>query len=98
MHMFLQDTRYAVRQIARAPSFAVVAVLTLALGIGANTALFTLGNSILLRPRPGVRDAEQLVWIAPLSIYNGRAMSMSYPDYRVYRDELRGMFRDVAAI
>jgi predicted permease len=98
MHILLQDVRYAVRQIARAPGFAVVAVLTLALGIGANTALFTLGNSILLRPRPGVRDAERLVWISPLSIYNGRAMSMSYPDYRVYRDELREVFRDVAAI
>jgi predicted permease len=98
MSTISRDIRYAVRQLARAPGFTIVAVLTLALGIGANTALFTLVNSILLRPRPGVRDAEQLVWISPLSKYNGRAMSTSYPDYRMYRDELRDVFSAVAAI
>jgi hypothetical protein len=93
-----QDFRYAVRQLAKAPAFAVVAVLTLTLGIGANTTLFTLGNAILLRPRPGVRNAEQLVWIAQLSMYTGRTRSMSYPDYAAYRDELRDLFSHVAAI
>ncbi len=94
----LQDTRYAARQLARAPGFAVVAVLTLALGIGANTALFTLANAILIRSRPGVRDAEQLVWIAPLDRRTGRPRASSYPDYRAYRAELTDIFSDVAAI
>jgi predicted permease len=92
------DVRYAVRQLAKAPGFAVVAVLTLALGIGANTALFTLGNSILLRPRPGVRGAEQVVWIAQLNMYDGRPQSTSYPDYLTYRNQLRDIFSDVTAV
>jgi predicted permease len=98
MTTLLQDTRYALRQLAKAPGFAVVAVVTLALGIGANTTLFTLGNAILLRPRPGVKDAERLVWISPISVYNGRARSTSYPDYQAYRDQLADVFSAVTAI
>jgi predicted permease len=93
----LHDFRYALRQLGRAPAFAVVAVLTLALGIGANTALFTLANAILLRPRPGVRDAEQLVWITPLDRYTGRPRATSYPDYQAYRSNLTNLFSGVAA-
>ena len=57
MATFVQDLRYAVRSLARAPGFALVVVLTLALGIGANTAIFTLMDQVLLRGLP-VADPE----------------------------------------
>ncbi len=55
-----QNLRYAIRVLSRSPGFAVVAILSLALGIGANTAIFTLINALLLRDLP-VRQPERLV-------------------------------------
>jgi predicted permease len=97
MGNFVQDLRYAVRTLRKAPLFTSVAVLSLALGIGANTAIFTLVNQLILQLLP-VRDPEQLVLLTAGGEHygsnNGRN-ALSYPMYQDFRDKnevFQGMF------
>src|SRR6185503_9967798 len=91
MESLRQDVRYAARQLWRAPAFTVAAVATLALGIGANTALFTMGQAILLRPLAGVRQADQLLWLTAAVGPSRFPTNMSYPDFVDYREGLRNL-------
>jgi hypothetical protein len=61
LETFMQDLRYALRGIRRNPGFALVCILTLGLGIGANTAMFTIINAVLIRAVPGVANPNELV-------------------------------------
>jgi predicted permease len=85
---FLQDTRYTLRGFRQKPGFPVVTLLILALGIGATTVMFTLVNSVLLRPLP-YRDADRLVRLKGFEKDFGEFWGFSYPDLRELQHEIR---------
>jgi putative ABC transport system permease protein len=91
-----EDLRYSLRVLARSPSFTLVAVVGLALGIGANSAIFTAINAVLLRPLP-YKQAEQLVLLWQLNRHNGdHEVKASAPDYIDWKEQ-NSVFQDIAA-
>lgn len=86
----LQDLRYGARILRKNPGYAIVAIITLALGIGANTAIFSVVNTVMLRPLP-YPDADRLVLLSEFAKTQGRidAMSVSWQDYLDWRRQTR---------
>jgi predicted permease len=96
MGTLFQDLRFAFRQLRKAPSFTATAVLTLALGIGANTAIFSLVNSILLKPLP-VPNPEQIASLVPRENSGPLQLGLSWNEYKQVRAQSGRNFSDIIA-
>src|SRR5690348_9815648 len=91
MSILLQDVRLALRQLRKNPAFAAMTIVTLALGIGATTAIFTLVNAVWLRPLPFPAQ-DRLVWMRQLDRTlppGANQEPLSYPDYFDWRAQSR---------
>src|ERR1044071_9497066 len=86
MSGLFQDLRYCLRALIHNRGVAAVAILSLALGIGANTTIFTLMHAVLLRPLP-VQDPATLVALHTVDPRNPGLLFLSYPNYLDYRDQ-----------
>ncbi len=95
MQTLVQDLRYALRALAKSPGFATAAVISLALGIGANTTIFTLINAVFLNPLPVERPGELLA-VLTVDANNPGVWTVSYPNYEDLRDQ-NEVFSDLAA-
>ena len=87
MAAFLQDLRYALRSFRNRPTFAAVAILTIAIGIGANTTIFSWLRSLVLNPFPGAMESERIVAIENTAP-DGEPITTSYLDFRDFRNNL----------
>jgi putative ABC transport system permease protein len=95
MHVLLQDLRYGARMLLKNPGFTLIAVMTLALGIGATTTIFSLVNGVLLRPLP-YHDSERLVLINEISAQRGPMGGISFANLLDWREQNQ-VFTGIAA-
>lgn len=96
MEALWRDIALSIRALRRSPIFTIAAVLTLALGVAANVAVFSVVNALLLRPLP-VRDGDRLVVLATKERAGPALGGVSFPDLQVYRAATPDVFEDVAA-
>src|SRR5438270_8567139 len=82
-----EEIRYALRLLVRNPGFTAVATLSLALGIGANSAIFSLADALLLRPLPISHPDSVVAVSTDPATQSGSMGGVSYPDYRDFRDK-----------
>src|SRR5712664_3354565 len=80
------DLRFAIRSLRKNPGFTLLAVLIMALGIGANTAVFSVVNAVLLKPL-AYQDPDRIVMLSSLWKRSGRHGQVSAPDYRDWHDQ-----------
>src|SRR5271163_5350152 len=96
MGTLFQDLRFTFRQLRKSLSFAITAVLTLALGIGANTAIFSLVNSLLLKPLP-VPNSERITTLVPREDNGPLQQTFSWPEFKEVRAQSARSFSDIFA-
>jgi len=95
MESLIQDLRFGARMLMKQPGFTLIAVLTLALGIGANTAIFSVVQAVLLRPLP-YQDPDRLVYLWTIIPPRAEPMSTSFPDFRDWSEQQQ-VFEGIAA-
>ena len=86
--MLAQDVRYGARTIRRRPGFALITILTIALGISAPATIFTIGNALLFRAAPGVAEQDRLIEIVRTEGQDFGVRFTSYPDYVDMRERV----------